>query len=624
MNKLKNFISNNKDEAGALMSLLGNIGGPALSGGLNSKAGNIISGIGNTAGGILSTINPIVGGAVSAASGILGGLTNSLFGADLNDEVINSIEANNEYLNNLNIDTTSNDSILNQWNSTNFGYNFNKSDLGKEGLFSNKVTNLYNDLSDKQKEARKSALNAFSNAINTSNTQTSLNLLSNYKSKGGFLNTKEGLFSNGIVQINNGGTHEENPNEGIQLGVDQQGIPNLVEEGEVLYNDYVFSNRLIVPKQMRDKYRLRKNKDITFAEAAKKLQKESEERPNDPISKRGLESFMTNLAILQEDVRAKENSGKKNKSNKYAEGGLPDFLVPNKDSFIIPEGQYGFTNDYRPTINMAPVGDVIQGNNPSARYSTPINTTPDYSKTANKNKLSLLRYAPVLGSAIGTATDLLGITNKPDYSNSNLIGDYIDKIEDVSYTPISNYLTYKPLDRDYYINKLNSVAGANRRAIENQSGSNRGLAIAGLLASDNNMLGKLGDLARQSEEYNQSLRERVESFNRGTNQFNSEMQLKSDLSNQANSKFKLQALMQEAQMRDQIDSRANAARMANLTNLFDSLGDIGREEFSRNMISSNGALYYDSDRLGYMRYKTPKDKENKKSKGGFLTIKRRK
>ena len=66
-----------------------------------------------------------------------------------------------------------------------------------------------------------------------------------------------------------------------------------------VFNDYVFSNRLKVPKAVREKYKLRGPKDMTFADAAKKAQKESEERPNDPISKRGLEDIMNkHLNIL--------------------------------------------------------------------------------------------------------------------------------------------------------------------------------------------------------------------------------------------------------------------------------------------------------------------------------------
>ena len=97
---------------------------------------------------------------------------------------------------------------------------------------------------------------------------------------GGWLNTHGGDFNNGVTIIDEGGTHEQNPNEGVQIGVDQQGVPNLVEQGEVIYNDYVFSNRIKLPESIKKKYKL---KGDTFADAAKYAQLESQERPNDPI-----------------------------------------------------------------------------------------------------------------------------------------------------------------------------------------------------------------------------------------------------------------------------------------------------------------------------------------------------
>ena len=123
---------------------------------------------------------------------------------------------------------------------------------------------------------------------------------------GGTLSSNGADWTNGLTWINNGGTHEENPYEGVPMGIDSEGKPNLVEEGEVVFDDYVFSARLTVPKTVRDKYKLKK--DITFADAAKKLSKESEERPNDPISKRGLKSFMEELESYQEEVRMKKQA----------------------------------------------------------------------------------------------------------------------------------------------------------------------------------------------------------------------------------------------------------------------------------------------------------------------------
>lgn len=123
---------------------------------------------------------------------------------------------------------------------------------------------------------------------------------------GGDLMTNGATWDNGFTYIGNGGSHESNPNEGVQVGVDPQGIPNLVEEGEVIWNDYVFSKRLKVPKSFKDKYKFKNDEPISFADAAKKFAEENKERPNDPISKRGRDALLTALMDQQEDVRMKK------------------------------------------------------------------------------------------------------------------------------------------------------------------------------------------------------------------------------------------------------------------------------------------------------------------------------
>ncbi len=370
-----------------------------------------------------------------------------------------------------------------------------------------------------------------------------------YYELGGPINTHGGVFDNGVTIVGNGGTHEENPLEGVQMGVDEQGIPNLVEEGEVIFNNYVFSNRMKAPKNLKKRYKF---KGKTFADVAKSIQKESEERPNDPISKAGLDVNMARLAMSQEEVR--NSKMKKRTSNKYAGGGV----------------------------------------------------------------LPYMRYAPAVGAGINALTDLIGSTNKYDYSNVDLIQDVIDNLQTVSYKPVGNYLTYRPFDRNFYINKLNSQASATRRAIEGLSGGNRATKIAGIVASDYNTQGRLGDLARQAEEYNLAQRERVEAFNRGTNQLNSEMGLRAGQINKQNDELRLKSAITQAQLRDQIDSAVSAARSANLNNFLDSLGDIGREETIFNLINSNPGLRYGyTGRTGNIGYKT-------RSKGGYLTIKRKK
>lgn len=122
---------------------------------------------------------------------------------------------------------------------------------------------------------------------------------------GGKLFDYGGDFSNGLTMYNTGGTHEENPYEGVQVGTDNEGTPNLVEEGEVRYQDYIFSNRLSLNEEMAEKYNIpKKYIDTTFAYAAEKLGEESKERQEDPISKRTLNAYMERLKGAQEEVKA--------------------------------------------------------------------------------------------------------------------------------------------------------------------------------------------------------------------------------------------------------------------------------------------------------------------------------
>lgn len=70
----------------------------------------------------------------------------------------------------------------------------------------------------------------------------------------------------------------------------------MVEEGEVIWNDFVFSDRIECPREVRQALGIRGKKSLSFAEVAKRLTKESKERPNDPISKAGLDAAMEELA----------------------------------------------------------------------------------------------------------------------------------------------------------------------------------------------------------------------------------------------------------------------------------------------------------------------------------------
>ena len=410
--------------------------------------------------------------------------------------------------------------------------------------------------------------------------------------------TNGGVFSDGVTVVGEGGSHEENPLTGVPMGVAPDGQPNLVEEGEVIFNDYVFSNRLHPSEELLKSVNLpSKYKDNTFASIAEKINKEPKERPYDPIARRGLLANMSKLMQAQEEVKAIKEA--KTDGRQFAYGGDTDW-----DPTLLDDSPFTW-EDYV----------AAQG----GTDTEPNDTQP--SSTRKGIGLDALRYAPALGAGVGVISDLFGWTNKPDYSNADMIVDAVSGLPTIEAEPIGNYLSYNPFDRDFYINKLNQQSSATRRALQNTSGGNRLNAQAGILAADYNYGQSIGDLARQAEEYNLAQRERVESFNRGTNQYNSESALRAAGMNQQNREMKLRAIMQAAGMREEAGARSSAAKSANLTNFFDSLGDIGREEFSRNMIESNPALGYTIDRSGKVRYKKPKSgtKSKKKSKGGYLT-----
>ena len=501
-------------------------------------------------------------------------------------------------------------------------------------------------------QANQQALNNFGNSVQNVDANNDMNLLANYAAYGGKMNkmsngghTHGAEWDNGITLFDNGNTHEQNPNGGVQIGVDPQGVPNMVEEGEVRYNDYIFSNRITMPKEFKKQYKLKNNS--TFADAAKKLSKESEERPNDPISKSGLDASMTKLVSIQEAIKAEQQPKQqvKQQPNIFGNGTIQ---IPKFKPGSVKSGVDMYPDKQMPSFTMTPqeLGiNMSQSNNGvDEEYWNTLYKTRNIASDPLKFNTSTLRYAPVLGAGIGVFSDLMGWTNKPDYSNADMIAQSTRNLSNVEFNPLGNYMAYKPLDRNYYLNQLYGNAGATRRDIINQSGGNRATAMAGLLGADYNTTSNIGKLAREAEEYNLSQRQKVEDFNRSTNMFNSEGSMKAQIANKANEELRLKSAITQAEMRDKANMMSSQARTANLTNLFDSIGDIGRESYARNMIMSNPALYYTIDSTGKVTYKddyyklSPQEREYvdydaskknqdkttiSKAKGGYLTIKKR-
>ena len=691
-------------------SMIGGLAGSAISGGLESGAGSIIGGLGDVA----AAIPGPWGAVASAGLKVVGGLVNRAFGSKLNQENINKVNSNINQMTSFNSNAGSFDALAENMSNQPAAMGFNKSFIGKDGWFSSKAKRKFNALKAEQRRAQDWVESSLDNNADNLRENQGLGLLANYAAFGGPLDfglmpiggaidyelankrlqimsdkNKEKTstpvyafggampsngadWTNGVVIVGNGGTHEENPFEGVQMGTAPDGRPNLVEEGEVVYKDYVFSNRIRVPKSVREKYKLKGKEGMTFADAAKKAQKESEERPNDPISARSLEDIMGKLMIEQEGIREKRAS------RKYAHGGqlgllydgtgsgsqflqfytpaakmarqlgiTPKLTAPTMQPFFIPGTNVKNPNYGKPSMPNIDLSDWKKGtlfdertsqqkwfddNVKPVKLSSPAlggsidggSEEEDPTEISN-NPLKALRFIPAFGAGLGVMTDLFGLTNKPDYTNAGYIQAAIDstRMRDVRATPIGDYMRYTPLDRLFYANQLGAQAAGTRRGILNTSGGNRGAAMAGLLAADYNAQNSLGNLFRQAEEYNLSQREKVSTFNRATNMFNSEQDLKAQIANAEQdgkrASISIDAAGKIASLRQAADDRASAARSANLTNLFDSLGDIGREAFAMDMIKNNRGLLYDW--MGRYKGKILDDADGKKANGGYLTIK---
>ena len=125
--------------------------------------------------------------------------------------------------------------------------------------------------------------------------------MSKFDTHGGYFAPKD------YLKVNEGGSHEENPNGGVQIGVDPEGTPNLLEEGEPVYKDYVFSDNIIAEKDFLVENNLpAKYSGKLYSKIADDILTEAEERPLDPISRSGLEILLGRLAECQEAQKQRD------------------------------------------------------------------------------------------------------------------------------------------------------------------------------------------------------------------------------------------------------------------------------------------------------------------------------
>jgi hypothetical protein len=182
-----------------------------------------------------------------------------------------------------------------------------------------KANNSISDVNDAVRFARtglnNSGLAAMQNIHKLESNNKKMDMYNNspYMANGGYLYANGGLMNPyGINEFNNGKTHEQNPYGGIPVSIAEDGKPNLVEEGEVLYDDYVYSNRIKINDTIRRRLKL-KDSTKTFADAAKEVKERGDDRPNDPVTEKTIKAQMQFLKSEQDKKKEQQEEREQQK-----------------------------------------------------------------------------------------------------------------------------------------------------------------------------------------------------------------------------------------------------------------------------------------------------------------------
>lgn len=497
-----------------------------------------------------------------------------------------------------------------------------------------------NNLNAEAKLANQQLLANYDLAVqNTEDSMFNKGLL-NFASYGGPLYNLSGDFSNGLTFINEGGTHEENPYEGVMVGVDNEGTPNLVEEGEVIFNDYVFSNRLKPTKKLledggfTDKY-----EDVTFAKIAEDLQKESAERPNDLISMNGLNDMMNRLITMQEQVREKKRTnsykcgGKVNKFDGLGDNSLLDRYIGSVGKYDAALAGLAFEEAYRKEKEM---NDKIKSDflNKYGTFDNKLNfsnidlntkTNPfevnvpetvdvieepikEDSLSGTKSK-SKTNWSSIIDTAMDAGLLLNSMLTPIDHTASNNIRKAARNIPGGSFTPIGNHINIDPIDQNYISNNIRNLGLANARALQNQNAS-----PAALLVNNYNTQKAESEALIAGNKENVARKLQEAEFNTNIDKYNSQGAMQSLAMDQQ----RAQSILGAETTASQLDETLAQQKGANITELMSALRTNKAERERQN---TQLAWMNDLIKSGALRWT---DDKFVVKNGGMLTRKRRK
>lgn len=458
-----------------------------------------------------------------------------------------------------------------------------------------------------------------------------------------------GQFNSPLTEFNAGGTHEQNPNNGIMQGMGSNGQPNFVEEGETKYNDYIYSNRLSIDDSIVKAYNLpTKVKGKTFAEATKILNEQVKERPNDPISLKTLEANMSKLAQAQDDLKAtiEQDAGVNEAIDNlgfseeiFAKGGSLNFKsnaaykkwlgyvhatgkaesTPGHQSVSIKGKSHEVKHQlggalYNELDALKNSGIFAYGGNMYAtrgQLDLPETSAGDDDEIAKEINLSEITITPEI--PIYHAESDYGVeefTPKvPSDTNSGQLNyamfapifanamqgistafekPAVEKYGRVAPELITSRMSYRPLSTEYLSNQIQSQGAGVRRSIQ-ESAPTGGSAMRGILASNRATSDALSQAYFQAEAAREARRAAVESGNIG-------IQGQNAASKNAAASQNAQIRMAEVIANMQNKAARNNALRGFAATMGNDLGQIGRMMYASK--TGQAMTGYDTDPFG--------------------------
>lgn len=208
-----------------------------------------------------------------------------------------------------------------------------------------------------------------------------------------------------------------------------------------------------------------------------------------------------------------------------------------------------------------------------------------------------LRYAPAIQSGLNVLGDMFGITNRPDYSNVELLERSIRQPRMLGYSPVGRYISYNPIDENYILNRQAQIGNSTSNAIRNLAAGNRAQSLSQLAAAAYNTQLAQGEQSLKTRAANMAERANVLKHNNELDLNNAQradaIARYNQAEQQAYDNMLLNTRAREAQMREAILSASETAKNSNWNTLAQNLGLIGNENMQWNWmydLLASGAL----------------------------------